>query len=236
MTEQLPIDVATAETVRFVREHCQAGDSILEIGCGAGYVAAELQRLGHGVMAIDADAEAVEAARARGVNAIVGEWPHVEVPSADVILFTRSLHHIHDLAGALDAARGARRVLIEDFDFPAAREASMAWLVTKVREGIARGFVDASRDEFANRVAAANDVVSAWRADHDHDLHGADTILEALAARFEVERRSVAPYLYRYLIPVAVETPEAGDWLRRVLEEERTTAQLIGRRFVAKAA
>ena len=39
-----PIDVATRETVEFIRAHSAPGDRVLEVGCGRGEVAHALGR------------------------------------------------------------------------------------------------------------------------------------------------------------------------------------------------
>ncbi|MHB1906675.1 MAG: class I SAM-dependent methyltransferase [Acidimicrobiales bacterium] len=46
---------------------------VLDVGCGAGRVALELQRRGHDVVGLDASPEAAHAASLRGVREV---WPH----------------------------------------------------------------------------------------------------------------------------------------------------------------
>src|SRR5690348_16683446 len=101
-----PVDVATNDTLNFVQAHLPPGPlRILEIGCGKGEVALELKRLGHKVIALDADADSVEQARRAGVDARLARWHNFEDALFDAILFTRSLHHITPLAPAVDQTR-----------------------------------------------------------------------------------------------------------------------------------
>ncbi len=92
----LPAEVATRETLHFVRAHLSGGaQHLLEVGCGNGALAAALQADGHTLVALDADAEAVAEARRRGVDARHAAWPDFENAPFDAVLFTRSLHHLH---------------------------------------------------------------------------------------------------------------------------------------------
>ncbi|MGH7566592.1 MAG: methyltransferase domain-containing protein [Gemmatimonadota bacterium] len=243
-----PTEVGTSETVEFVQAHVSPPASILEIGCGLGHVAAELSRLGYAVTGVDAGIEEVEATRSKGVSAIVGRWPNVSAPSADAVLFTRSLHHIGDLTGALHAAyktlAGARLLLIEDFDFVAADGGTVHWLLRKFKEAGSRSLLqgDGHRsddgDPFVLRLASAANPLDAWRADHDHDLHSADAILSALTERFQIVARQAVPYAYRYLVPVLQPTSRAAAWLHEAFRDERAQGNagrltLIGRRIAA---
>jgi SAM-dependent methyltransferase len=245
MLQQTPLAVATAHTVEFIVTNTPSSATLLEIGCGRGDVAAALQRLGYVVTGVESGDEELRIAHSKGVRVIAGEWPNVSSPSTDVVVFSRSLHHMKDLAGAIDTAHraliGPRRLLIEDFDFSAADGATVEWLVSKVGEAAARGFLRPHVDEFATRVAAASDPLKAWSRDHDHHLHDADRILTSVIRRFVVDERTDVPYLFRYLVPVVIESSNSWAWLRDVFHEEQRRGEtrglkLIGRRIVASAA
>src|SRR5438105_2105965 len=70
-------------------------------------IAAALLAAGYEVTALDADAEAVAAARAAGVPALHADFLEADVGVHDAVLFTRSLHHIRDLALAAERAAAA---------------------------------------------------------------------------------------------------------------------------------
>src|SRR5438270_6115259 len=175
-----PIDVATAETASFVAQYVPPGASLIEIGCGAGDVTLALQHAGYSVTAIDADRDAVQLARAKGIHSILGEWPEVSVAPVDAIVFTRSLHHVRNLKRAIQAAYrivvGPRRLLIEDFDFVSVDGETVDWLTKKVGHGLKTNVLRTDADQFAIRIANASDPLAAWFGNHDEDLHNIDQI------------------------------------------------------------
>jgi SAM-dependent methyltransferase len=81
---------------------------LLDVGCGAGYLAAVFRRHGWEVAGIEPSEKAAGHARAAGVEAVTGTLADAPWPPAsfDAIIFNHSLEHIEDPAGALaDAAR-----------------------------------------------------------------------------------------------------------------------------------
>ena len=103
--------LGTAQTLAFVRRFVAPGARILEIGCGDGELALHL-----GAVALDSSPDAVDLARARGVDARLATWPCDIDGPFDAVLFSRSLHHITPLDEAV-ARIPAPLVLIEDFSF-----------------------------------------------------------------------------------------------------------------------
>src|SRR5262249_35503901 len=104
----------------------------LEVGCGDGRLAARLSADGYDVTAIDLDGDVVAAARARGVHATKADWlAYADRATYDAILFTRSLHHIHDLDAAvvrcLDRLASDGLVVVDDFAIEAMDEATAEW-------------------------------------------------------------------------------------------------------------
>lgn len=95
---------------------------VLEAGCGRGVLAAALGTLGYRVTGVDPDEDACAAAAARGVNVVHAGVADVEVEDGsgyDVVLFTRSLHHVEELDATLAHAVGLVRpgglVVLEEF-------------------------------------------------------------------------------------------------------------------------
>ncbi|HVT45233.1 MAG TPA: methyltransferase domain-containing protein [Thermoanaerobaculia bacterium] len=239
------IDIATRATVVLVTACLRAPARVLEIGCGGGDVAADLRDLGYSMKAIESDAHRVAEARAKGIDAICGVWPEVDYSECDAVLFSRSLHHITDLHGAVKAARTAAGdnglLLVDDFDFHSADPRTIEWIAFKVREANEGGMiVSEAVEEFATSLLHAPDPVVAWHSGHDDDLHSPSEMLAAIAELFVVESVEDVPYAFRYLIPVLDDTPAAVVWVRDMMEQERRLGEignirLIGRKVVARA-
>lgn len=84
-----------------------AGDRVLDVGCGDGFLSSRLAELGCQVVALDADAEVLERAKQRWPGHRI-DWVHddvlkVDLPlnSFDVVLSNAALHHIPDTVQAL---------------------------------------------------------------------------------------------------------------------------------------
>lgn len=225
-------DCATEYTHGFVSAALPAGASrILEVGCGDGALAASLAAGQLSVTAIDADPAAVAAARARGVAARCARWPGFSDGRFDAILFTRSLHHLPDLGGSIDAAVGALgqggRVIVEDFLAEGSPPRAAAWFASLTVLLDEAGLL-AEPTPYLRQILAGAD------ADHrDHDLHGSASIETALRERFGTVHVAPAVYFFRYWQPAVDE--ELG---RALLAHEQALVaagaiEPLGRRYVA---
>ncbi len=238
-----PTDVPTRETLIFLTSRIPAGAEILEIGCGEGQVACELLRRGYRVTALDSDPEAVARAQKRAVPAVVGSWPHFgSGVSFDAIAFTRSLHHISPLPEAIARARELLNsmglLLIEDFAFEEAEEATIDWFVRVLRSKQGTALINPIAGQLVTELLSSTDVLKAWHDNRGHDVHSITTMTEAIAERFVVREIESVPYLYRYLIPVLTENAKAAAFVNEVFQEELLLGQrgevvLVGRRIVA---
>lgn len=213
---------------------------VVEVGCGDGALAARLATDGLSVLALDADAEAVDAARRRGVDAQVGVWPMRLADKADALLFTRSLHHIHALAQSVDAAAACLaprgRVIVEEFAQESVDARTLRWFAGVARLLAASGQL-AKADGLVDALLTGDDFLGAWRADHDHDLHTAGAMKEALQGRFSTVTTRQGPYLFRYLTSGLVGAARRDDVLRAVARQEEEliaegTIAAVGWRFV----
>src|ERR1044071_4454379 len=69
----------TRYTYGFVKRFLpSAPGRILEVGCGAGQLAACLSQEGYSVVAIDSDRDSIAAAKRLGVDARMATWPHFD--------------------------------------------------------------------------------------------------------------------------------------------------------------
>ena len=242
----LTSDVPTTETLAFVAAHASPAPArILEVGCGDGALALRLQGVGHQVIAVDTSADAVAKARQRGVDARVAHWPNFEEAPFDVVVFTRSLHHIDPLPQAVGQAKKLLKergkVLVEDFAFTEIEPLAAEWLYELLAVLDAARLLLRDRDEFANQLLQHEGSLAAWHAAHDHHVHSAGAMLACLRDHFARVDVATAPYLYRYVCAVLEENADGYRLGSRVLELERRFAEvvplsLIGRRYVATTA
>jgi SAM-dependent methyltransferase len=213
-------EIALRESLGFVAPRLAARSRVLEIGCGAGELAAALGAIGHRVVAVDANAERVAEARARGVDARVAEFPAFADGPFDAVLFTHSLHHVHDLDGAVERARELLEpggvLVIEDFTWDELDARTAAWAYARF---------DAGRDALRVGPRAwrhGGDPLAAWRAHFlEHGLHGAGALRAALAKRFALASSGEAPYFFRFACASLAGAPEGRALADELLQEER---------------
>ena len=206
--------LGTGETLAFALRWLPQNASVLEVGCGDGELAAELQRLGFVVTAVDSDAAMVDQARSRGIDARRATWPD-EVAEGrmrgltgattrapyperfDGILFTRSLHHISPLDEAVAAVkRASGMILIEDFTLNEVSESFKVWLRSLKED---------------------------WEP---HDVHPFAAIRREVEKHFSIAHEERAPYCYRYFDPPLD---------RSIYAEEIVRGEMLGRRIVGVA-
>ena len=158
---------------------------LVEMGAGDGLLAEALAARGYDVLAVDDNAERVEAARARGVNAVCANAVTFTSDTLfDAVLYTRSLHHMAPLDVALDHARAMLRpggvLLLEEFAWETLDRETARWIVDLFAVCEAGGLVD-----------------EPWV--DDLMLHTGETLRAAVRERFTLIEVAPVEYLYRYL-------------------------------------
>jgi ubiquinone/menaquinone biosynthesis C-methylase UbiE len=160
---------------------------VLEVGCGHGDLARALDVAGYDVLAIDPDAPEGPIFRRTAIE----ELDAAERFDAAVAAYV--LHHVESLDVALARIAAVLdpggRLLVEEFGWDLADDASLEWYV---RHGGAAD-LDAARRE--------------WRAEHE-GLHGYSALREALDDRFSERAFEWRPYFHRSLHRDDLETAE----------------------------
>jgi len=238
-----PIDVAIEQTLAFLRRVLPRPPlRVLDAGCGRGDLAARLTASGFEVTALDSSPQAVRHARALGVPAIHVDFLEYEAAPYDAVLFSRSLHHMHPLPGAVARAftllKPGGRLVAEEFARERADRQTAAWFYD-VRALLR----DAGVLEIAKERGRGTNPLDRWRADHvekhGHPLHTSGAMLAEIAHRLEVTDTEDAPYLYWYLTRWIEESPRGCAVSDRLLEIEtrRITTGLLapmGVRIIAR--
>ena len=236
-----PINVSTRATVAFIASHVPSSAAILEVGCGAGHVALQLLNRGYRVIGIDSDEEIIAQARERGSPVVQASWPAFKSDPVDAVVFTRSLHHIHPLQDAIAKSREvlqpAGTLLVEDFAFDEVDPVTIKWFLKVLGSPKGRSLIAPVPGEFVTMLMASGDPVAEWYQSHDHELHTAAAMTQAIAESFTIRDTRSVPYLYRYLVPVLPEALEAVAFIEEMFREEARLGEfgeinLIGRRIV----
>ncbi|HXG67726.1 MAG TPA: class I SAM-dependent methyltransferase [Blastocatellia bacterium] len=198
-----PIDVPTLETLAFVERYLPfPGARLLEVGCGRGALAAALTAKGMRVRGIDSSPEVVAEARARGVDAVEADILSYEDAPFDVVLFSRSLHHIHPLHQAVNKAHGLLNVggllLVEDFGADRADRRGTAWRYEVESLLHVAGLIGNGESEYDSSA----DPLARWREEHfgEHSIATSVELIAAARQKFPQAAEETAPYLYRYLV------------------------------------
>jgi SAM-dependent methyltransferase len=234
----------TRYTYDFVKRFLPSeGGRILEVGCGAGELAACLFKDWYAVVAIDSDRDSIAAAQRLGLDARLATWPDFNDGQFDAVLFTRSLHHIHPLdesvgRAAKSLAKGGR-IIVEDFAYDSVDKKTLRWFRRAIRLLEATGLlIPQARDEFLEKILSKTKTLDAWQQNHEHDLHTAAEIGAQLEKVFGRVIRENAPYYFRYIAGALAPSDKRDAILQAFAEQEETLAAdgsivPLGRRFVA---
>jgi 2-polyprenyl-3-methyl-5-hydroxy-6-metoxy-1,4-benzoquinol methylase len=232
----------TRYTYDFVKRFLPSeGGRILEVGCGAGELAACLSKEGYAVLAIDSERDSIAAAQQLGVDARIATWPDFNGGQFDAVLFTRSLHHIRPLDESVERAAESLaeggRIIVEDFAYESADEKTLRWFRSAIRSLEAKGLLTVG-DEFLHKILSKTETLDAWRQNHEYDLHTAAEIGGHLEKIFSRVMRENAPYYFRYIAGAIPPSDKRDAILQGFADQEETMAAdgsivPLGCRFVA---
>lgn len=225
MDRMSPIDVATHDAIAYLLSALPPPPArILEVGCGDGSLAVALQGHDYEVIALDKSPEAIAAAREAGAQAVEADFLEFESEPFDVLLFTRSLHHIYPLEDAVARAHTLLKLdgllILDEFAREAANRDTAGWFFAMRSLLEAAGILHIDHDH-----AVATDPLEAWRAlyahDEHHPLHTGEAMVDAVARHFDVHSRNAVPYLYRSLSQWLEQTERGYRVAETLLQMER---------------
>jgi SAM-dependent methyltransferase len=185
---------------------------VLEVGCGDGRLARELDELGHRVVAIDPAAPPGAIFQAVSLEEFADPGPF------DAVVASRSLHHIHDLPGGLSKLH---RLLV-----PGGSLIVVEHAFDRLDEPTARWYLERRRAKGPHAPTSPQACLAEWEADHA-DLHGYAAMRRELDVRFTERWFAWTPSLYLEL-GTALEQEE-----RRLIEAGSIAAtgfQYVGER------
>jgi SAM-dependent methyltransferase len=174
---------------------------VLEVGCGGGELALAMDTAGYAVTAIDPEAPAGEIFERAGLEDFATE------ERFDAVVASLALHHIRDLAAAVEriatlvAPEG--RLILSEFD----RERFLEERTARWYHGQLLAF-GAEHERDAEPIP---EDFAEWRraaAERLADIHSADAMLGELAGSFVQRSLTRVPYLYRYELPEEIEPLE----------------------------
>jgi SAM-dependent methyltransferase len=171
------VDILEFVTVRLPA----APSRILEVGCGDGRLAWALHELGHQVVAIDPAAPEGAIFQASSLEEFA------DSARFDAVVASRSLHHVHDLAGGLSKLQ---RLLLPG-----------GWFIVvehgfdRLDEPTARWYLEKRRAKDPRAPSSLRAWLAEWEADHA-GLHGYAAMRRELDRRFTERWFAWAPTLY----------------------------------------
>jgi SAM-dependent methyltransferase len=170
---------------------------ILEVGCGAGGLARALARAGHDVTAIDPEAPEGPIFRRVTLEAFVEPGPF------DAVVASVSLHHVDDLADALDKIAGLLRpegvLVLSEYAKERFDRATAEWYYEQRRALAASG---------GKAAPGSLDECIRGSEEDDAEIHGYAAMRAELDRRFRERFFSWVPYLYRDLEGICSEALE----------------------------
>jgi SAM-dependent methyltransferase len=203
---------------------------ILDIGCGSGILALALQNRGYEVLAIDEDPEMVAAAEALGVRAVSARFPAGLKSKFDGIIFSQSLHHIHDGNATVDATSDLLSpkgvVVVEEVGGTALPEEARNFLSETLGLLELMGVVDhVSAERRRWPESGPFDNWEVYFGEAAHPAHSGEGWAAEFERSFAVGEIQTGPFLYRLMLPFLPRTDRGVDIARAVIYTEKQRIQ-----------
>jgi len=252
------IELSALDTYQFVKSMLpDPTQTIVEVGCGNGYLCLELARDGHDVIGIDVSPDIIEVAERssaahpqppgfgslRYLCADVNTWQAQEA-RFDCVIFNRSLHHLpalqQTIAEVQRLLKQGGRIICQDYAFDRFDEQTACWLFQMQRLLFLSGRYDADPATLPDETASIEALRTAWltRAT-EHHLNRFDEMMSALHETFHERLFAWVPYLFVYIgNGIRRATPEQERELLTFLKHmeqyliEHRALQAVGFRFV----
>lgn len=183
----------SASLQTFVEAQLPPRARLLEVGCGHGELARVLASSGYEVVAIDPDAPEGDLFRPVSLEEFETGEPF------DAVVASRSLHHIHDLAGAVAKIAALLR--------PGGRLILDEHACDRLDEKTARWYLE-QRAYDPDAPSSLETCLADWEVDHQ-DLHGYAAMREELDRHFSERLFTWMPYLFGELSSVREEEERA---------------------------
>jgi ubiquinone/menaquinone biosynthesis C-methylase UbiE len=252
------IELSALDTYQFVKSMLpHPAQTIVEVGCGNGYLCLELTRDGHDVIGIDVSPDIIEVAERsstahpqlpgfgslRYLCADVNTW---QAPQArfDCVIFNRSLHHLSALQETMAQMQRllnpGGRIICQDYAFDRFDEQTACWLYQMQRLLFLSGRYDADPATLPDETASIEALRTAWltRA-AEHHLNRFEEMMSVLHGACHERLFAWVPYLFVYIgNGIRRATPgqerELLTFLKRMEQYliEHRAIQAVGFRFV----
>jgi ubiquinone/menaquinone biosynthesis C-methylase UbiE len=225
------IELSALDTYQFVKSMLpHQAQTILEVGCGNGYLCLELARDGHEVLGIDVSPDIIEVAELslaahpqpsgfgslRYLCADVNTWQASEA-RFDCVIFNRSLHHLsarqQTLAQVQRLLKPGGRIICQDYAFDRFGEQTACWLYQIQRLLFLSGRYNADPATLPDEAASIEALRTAWLSRAaEHHLNRFEEMMSVLHGACHERLFAWVPYLFVYI----------GNGIRQVtLEQER---------------
>jgi 2-polyprenyl-3-methyl-5-hydroxy-6-metoxy-1,4-benzoquinol methylase len=212
------IELSALDTYQFVKSMLpHQAQTIVEVGCGNGYLCLELARDGHEVLGIDVSPDIIQVAERsstahpqpsgfgslRYLCADVTTWPAPEA-RFDCVIFNRALHHLpalqQTMAQVQRLLKQGGRIICQDYAFDRFDERTACWLYQMQRVLFLSGRYAADPSTLPDEAASIDALRTAWltRA-AEHHLNRFEEMLSALHGTFHECLFAWVPYLFVYI-------------------------------------